>query len=69
MGFPGRSSTPARAIRKGRAALTPFGERLIVLYRAAERRIAGAVALQLKEPDEALSPLPTLRSSWGADAG
>ena len=61
--FPGRSQGA------GGATLTPFGGRLIALYRAAERRTADAVALQLKELDEALSPLPALRSSRDADAG
>jgi molybdate transport system regulatory protein len=47
--FPGRSQGAG-------AELTAFGERLIALFRAAERRMNEAVALQLAELDDALNP-------------
>ncbi|MFZ5504181.1 MAG: winged helix-turn-helix domain-containing protein [Pseudomonadota bacterium] len=61
---------PGRSQGAGGAELTPFGERLIALFRAAERRTADAVALQLRELDEALNPQPAVQASrQGADAG
>lgn len=61
---PGRSQGVA-----GGAALTAFGERVIALFRAAERRTADAVALQLRELDEALNLQPQAVQRQGADAG
>lgn len=50
--FPGRSQG------RGGAELTAFGERLIALFRAAERRSLAAIDLQLQELEAALSPPP-----------
>ncbi|MBU0602284.1 MAG: winged helix-turn-helix domain-containing protein [Gammaproteobacteria bacterium] len=60
--FPGRSQGAG-------AQLTAFGERLIALFRAAERRSADAVALQLQALDEALNPAPSAAQNRDADAG
>ncbi len=57
---------PGRSQGAGGAELTPFGVRLIALFRAAERRTAEAVALQLRELDEALNPLPLARPASAA---
>ncbi len=61
--FPGRSQGA------GGAELTAFGERVIALFRAAERRTRDAVALQLVELEDAVNPqrhaegtLPSQRS-------
>ena len=46
------------------------GERLIAVFRAAERRTADAVALQLRELDEALNPQPAVPAQrQDADVG
>jgi molybdate transport system regulatory protein len=60
---------PGRSQGAGGAELTVFGERLIAVFRAAERRMAEAVALQLTELDEALSPLPAQDPLTAADVG
>ncbi len=60
---------PGRSQGAGGAELTAFGQRLIALFRAAERRSADAVALQLRELDEALNPQPQRAPRQGADAG
>lgn len=53
---------PGRSQGQGGAELTAFGERVIALFRAAERRTAEAVALQLRELDAALKQTPTAGS-------
>lgn len=63
--FPGRSQG------QGGAELTVFGERLIAVFRAAERRTADAIRLQVKELEGALNPQPEMRVQPGreTDAG
>lgn len=60
---------PGRSQGAGGSELTTFGERVIALFRAAERRTAEAVALQLHELDAALAPLAASQPDRDADAG
>jgi molybdate transport system regulatory protein len=58
--FPGR--------RGGGAELTPFGERLVALFRSIERRASTAAKRATAELSEALNPDYEPRASGGASA-
>lgn len=62
-------SCPGRSQGAGGSELTAFGERVIALFRAAERRSAVAVALQLQELDAALAPITATQPVQDVDAG
>ncbi len=49
-------SLPGRNV-EGSTQLTPFGERVIALYRAAQRRATSATAATVRELDAASRPL------------
>jgi len=54
--------------RGGGAEITPFGERLIALYRSMERRTRTSVAAVLRELDDATDPGYRRRASGAAEA-
>jgi molybdate transport system regulatory protein len=54
--------------RGGGAEITPFGERLVALYRSIERRSRTATAAALGELDEAADPNYQKRASGAAAA-
>jgi len=54
--------------RGGGAEITPFGERLVALYRSMERRTRTATAAALAELEEATNPDYRKRASGAAEA-
>lgn len=56
--YPGRKDTGSE--------ITPFGERLVALYRSMERRSRGGAAAAMKELEGALNPGFRPRASGGA---
>jgi molybdate transport system regulatory protein len=54
--------------RGGGAEITPFGERLIALYRSMERRSRAATAAALTELERATDPNYQKRASGAAEA-
>ena len=56
-------SLPGRNV-EGSTQLTPFGERVVALYRAIEKRASGATAVAMQELDTVSRPLrPAGRAS------